>query len=123
MGYMSEISLTIRNEDFNVLVDKARQECGETFTTLKFSEIYQNDKYTTIYLDSIRWYYDYPDVAFIESFIQTVPHEFHRLGEDCDDYDHTYKYGGNDEYSDMWKFAKVIRKIDVSEAGEKITLE
>ena len=117
MGYRSEISLTIRNEDFIELVNRAKEECEETLTTIKYSEIYQNEKYTTIYWGSIKWHFDYPDVAFIESFMRTIPHGFHRLGEDSDDYDHTYKYGDNDEFSDMCMCASIVRRIDVNDAG------
>jgi hypothetical protein len=121
MGYKSDVSLTITNADFDILIEKAKQECKDACESIEYSEIFQNSKYTTIYWDWTTWYSDFSEVQFIERFIQDVPHVFHRLGENHEDYEYSNNAGVHgDEFYDMYECASIIRKIDFEGAGERI---
>jgi len=121
MGYTSEISLTIRNDDFQTLLNKAceHKETTEVLDGLKRAAIYQTDKYTTLHWDWYKWYEDYPEVQFIECFKSSVPHVFHRLGESDDDYEYSEHMITNedgevvDEAFELFNVVSVIRQLDV----------
>jgi hypothetical protein len=121
MGYRSEVSLTLKNDDFNALLESARKEDEEMFDFIVDAEIRRNEKYTTICWDWIKWYEDYPEIRFIESFKSGVNHVFHRLGEDDTDYEHTQSM--DESCYDMYGCACLIRQIDVTGAGEEIKIE
>jgi len=121
MGYRSDVSLTIRTSDFCTLVEKAQNENAYGF--LKEAEIFQKEKYTTLYWNWIKWYDSYPEIRLIESFMQDIPHYFHRLGEEDCDYEYSENIGVyGDEHYDMYECTGLIREIDVSGAGEQISL-
>ena len=124
MGYRSEVALTLKNDDFNALVNKAKNECTDTLAMLQGAELFQNDKYTTTYLDWYKWYSDYPEVIFIEAYMSEVPHLFHRLGEDIEDYEYSENIGvyGDENYS-MVDCVSVIRRLCVGNAGRKIMIQ
>jgi len=124
MGYRSEVSLTIKNEDFHTLVEKSQKENSGAYETIKGAKIFRKERYTTLYWDWYKWYGSYPEIAFIESFMFDIPHVFHRLGEDDTDYEYSEDIGADeDENYDMFECVGVLREIDVSGAGEQIFIQ
>jgi len=121
MGYYSEVSLTIRNSDFCLLVEKSHSKNAYEF--LKEAEIFQTKKYTTLYWNWVKWYMHLPEIQLVEDFMQDKPHYFHRLGEDDSDYEYSENIGvyGDEDY-EMSDCACIIRNIDISGAGEQISL-
>ena len=125
MGYRSEVSITIKNEDFMGMLPMAKAFGQELFDEvrdlLSFAQsIRQTDEYTIIYFDWVKWYEDYPDVQFVEWFIGEIPHHFIRVGEDYDD---TEIRGDVGEDYDMYSLANITREISIDEAGRKLDLE
>jgi hypothetical protein len=121
MGYNSEVSLTLKNDDFNALLESARKEGEDVFDFIKHTEIRRNEKYTTIYWDWVKWYDSFPEVRFIETFKSGVNHVFHEIGENNTDYEQSTNM--DESCYDMYGCACFIRKIDVTGAGEEIKIE
>jgi len=121
MGYYSCCALTLKNEDFNVLISKARQEEDEDAKDIiTAADIFQTSDYTTLYWNWCKWYPDYPDIKFIEDFMETVPHVFHRMGESDDDYECFENCG--DEW-DMTESVSLLRDLSIDDAGTRIKAE
>ena len=121
MGYRSEVAITIHNEAFNNLVEKAKSENSDAYELIKSGSIYQTNKFTTMCFDCVKWYDDYSEIKFIESFMRCVPHVFKRIGEDYEDID---CFNGNikDEDYDIYDCMYIARSINIESAGEKITI-
>ena len=119
MGYRSEVAITIPNEAFKELVEKAKKENSDAYELIKGGSIYQTDKFTTMHFDWVKWYADYEDVRFIENFMRGVPYIFKRVGEDYDDIE-------NDEGDivdyDIYSCVNFVRGLDVENAGIKIAI-
>jgi hypothetical protein len=77
MGYRSDVSLTIKNADFETLLQAARNTGSDVYDFVEGTEIRQTAKYTTICWSWVKWYEDYPGVQFIESFKCDVHHVYH----------------------------------------------
>ena len=122
MGYRSEVAITIHNEAFNNLVEKAKAENSDAYGLIKDSSIYKTDKFTTMYFDSVKWYDDYPDVQFIESFMKCVPYMFKRVGEEYEDIE-CLEDGIEDEDHDIYDCVYIVRSINIESAGEEINID
>ena len=120
MGYRSDVAIVIENEAFQGLLKKAKAECTDAFDFIQEASVYRTDKFSTLYFDSVKWYEDYEDVKFIESFISDIPHVFKRIGEDYDDIDS--REVDVMDY-DMYDCARIVRCLDIESAGEKITID
>ena len=120
MGYLSEVAITVPNEAFKELIEKAKAENSEAYEFIKNGSVYQTDKYTTMHFDWVKWYDGYPEVQFVEAFIRDVPYVFKRVGEDYDD---TECHEGDIEDYDIYTCVHIVRCLDVESAGELITIE
>ena len=120
MGYMSEVAITVPINAFKELVAKAKAENLDAYELIKYGDIYQTDKYTTIHFDSVKWYEDYEEVKFINSFIRNVPHVFNRIGEAFDDIESND--GNITDYS-IFECINITRSLDVANAGELISID
>jgi hypothetical protein len=115
MGYYSEVSITLRNDDFLSLVNKTKIENTEAFDLIIDANIYRNDEFTTLYWDWIKWYDDSKLVRYINDFIQDVPYVYNRLGEDNSDFEYIENF---DENNDMDNCVELIRRLSINNAGE-----
>ena len=120
MGYRSDVAIAIENEAFKELLEKAKAENDDAFEFIQRASIYRTDKFTTLYFEWVKWYEDYEDVQFIESFIRKIPHVFKRIGEDYDDIE---SLEGDVADHDMYDCVQIVRSLDIEGAGEKITID
>ena len=119
MGYRSEVAITVPNEAFKELVEKAKEECGIAYELIKNSSIYQKGKFTTMHFDYVKWYADYDDVRFIENFMRSSPYVFKRVGEDYGDIE---ILEGDIADFDIYNCVNIVSSLDIENAGEKITI-
>jgi len=92
VGYRSDVALEL-TEAGEAFLQKRLQEAPaevaeEVRTTLSYASTYEDSGVTLRYWEWIKWYEDYPDIAFIEATLNAMPAEdykFIRLGEDYDD--------------------------------------
>ena len=97
MGYRSDVGLCLTSNGKQILDSRLAELEAGTEKTLHINELLnstrdkQEDKESgsTAWLwEHIKWYWDYEDVAFIESLLREVAYEdyyFIRVGEDNDD--------------------------------------
>ena len=121
MGYKSDVTLTIKNKDFNVLVEQTHEK-GTYWKYIGCAELFQNENYTTLYWEWVNWRSTYDEVAFIENFMKDVPHVFHRQGEEADDYEYDSDFGSENDFG-LDYCVSVVRGLDLDNAGEPIELE
>lgn len=125
MGYRSEVALTIKNEDFENLIARAKNENTGAYELIQNARLFKNEKYTTIYWGSIKWYDGYEHIDFITDFYDEIPHVFNRIGDDVDDNEYgenIYGNGNDYEYCDMMDCAYISRRMDVESAGEEFNI-
>ena len=121
MGYYSDVALTVRNEDFNALVEKSRIDGVDACEFVKSAEIYQKQEYTTLYWSWVKWNPSHEEIAFVERFMSEAYYIFHRLGEDDCDYERRENIGGDDEYLSMHECVSILREFNFFEcAGDMI---
>ena len=122
MGYRSDVALTIKNEEFNVLTAKAKIENQDAYDLIKYAEIRQNKNYTTLSWECVKWYESYDDVSYIEQFMNSgIAYSFKRVGEDYDDVETSSNFVTDNDY-DIVNCSCYMRGINVDEAGEEIEL-
>ena len=101
MGYLSEIGLCLAapaqaklDESLLNLANEKGEGKGPEMDLIQGlfqkAELRQDDESQAIayYWPSLKWYFDYPDVNFVETFLEGLPEEdylFIRLGESDDD--------------------------------------
>ena len=119
MGYCSEVALTIHNETFIELIKKAKEENITAYELIKSGQIYQTDKFTTIYFDWTKWYDSYPEIGFIQNYIHTVPYVFKRVGEEYSDIENTEN---NIIDEDIYDCTSIITGLDIGSAGARVTI-
>ncbi len=120
MGYKSEVAITLKNDDFDTLVKKAKNEHEDAYGLIKMASVYKTEKFTTLHFDFVKWYADYEDVRFIETFMRSVPYVFNRVGDDCNDIEVLENCAADFE---MFQCVSVITGLDVGNAGELISLQ
>ena len=120
MGYRSEVAITIHNEAFNDLFEKAKAENDDAYELIKSGSIYQTEKFTTLHFDYVKWHCDYPEIQFIESFMRDVPYVFKRIGEDYEDIE-CLDGGIEKEDHDIYDYVNIVRSIIINE-GKEITI-
>lgn len=104
MGYRSDIAISMRKEDFELLkeFDKENQNLVEL---LEVAEVKESRGVVVIQWDSLKWYPYFPEVQAIEEFLGNLsdedkPYRFIRIGEDTADTEIEYNYG-DEEYGDV----------------------
>ena len=94
MGYYSDVTIVLENEDFDKLLEKAKEECIDAYKLIinvggngihdGRNEIYRSEYFTTICMPHLKWY-NCLEVKYIEDSIDKFPHIFYRIGEGIDD--------------------------------------
>lgn len=105
MGYRSDIAISMRKEDFELLkeFDKENRNLVEL---LGVAEVKESRGAVVIKWDSLKWYPDFPEVQAIEEFLgklsdEDKPYRFIRIGEAIDDTEVEYNYGDEEKYEDI----------------------
>lgn len=105
MGYRSEIAISMRKEDFELLkeFDKENKNLIEL---LEVAEVKESRGVMVIKWDSLKWYPEYPEVQAITKFLGKLseaakPYKFIRIGEDVNDTEVKYDYGDEEKYEDI----------------------
>ena len=99
MGYRSHVMLELKKEQNDIFQALYMSKFPDDAEWL-FSCIENYDDQATLYnFDYIKWYEGYPEVAFVEHFLNTIDFEqyhFVRVGEEPDD---TEEDGESDYYN------------------------
>ena len=124
MGYKSDVSIVIRNEDFAVLLHVAKSRGEEVLknaqTLLSWTRsIRQSEAYTTLYFEWVEWQGYYPEVQFIRDYIMDIPHSFISIGENNSDIE---EWSDVDEHDEMYVCAEVVRMIQLCETDKLLDL-
>lgn len=88
MGYYSEVSITMFEDDFREMAQKAFDEKREGVKQLlSYAEIFRSgDNVLTLYWSWIKWYPTYESICFIENYIHNgIKYSFKRIGEENGD--------------------------------------
>lgn len=115
MGYRSEVALTMKKEDILDLLKQAmaQSDNGSAQQFLYYDKILDHQNgYASLYWDWVKWYEDYPEIAFVTQFYNDIVEKggdisFRRIGENDDDYE--------SEWSGDWgvcECVELVRKLD-----------
>ena len=118
MGYRSDVAIVLKNDDFLRLVASAKNDCREAYEMLAYAKLRQNDEYTTLLFNGVRWSEGYENVRFIENYINEHPHYLAMIGASYDDCEVRNNVG--DDYN-MHECVSIVRRLDIDDAGEEIT--
>lgn len=121
MGYLSDVSITMHQDDFDNLVRRAITESNEdALNLIKQASLYKDDEKNiiTILWNFVKWYKNYNDVDFVMSFIRDgdVQYHFVRVGEEMGDIEEEY----NDDDWSLYGAANAEQYINIDQAGENI---
>jgi hypothetical protein len=106
MGYRSEVGLCLDAAGEKTLaealqnLEEGNEHVGGIRGLYAFAKRNQDEESGAVayYWDSIKWYQDYPDVAFVESFLKTLEeggYLFIRVGESDDDTEYQGQFWDN----------------------------
>ena len=105
MGYRSEVAISMRKEDFELLkeFDKENKNLMEL---LEVAEIKKSWGVVVVKWDSLKWYPEFLEIQAIEEFLgklsdEDKPYKFIRIGEYADDTEVEYNYGNEEKYGDI----------------------
>lgn len=120
MGYRSDVSLTMYQEDFNTMVEKAASESEEALSLIKYSTLYQNshNKTVTMFWNCVKWYEEFEDVGFIVSFIRRdgMQYRLIRVGEEMGDIEEEF----NDDDWVLCDLTGAEQYINIDNAGDEV---
>ena len=91
MGYRSQVALELAKEENDLFQALYAANFPEDLSWLYDNVKSENEDGTLYCWDSVKWYDSYPEVGFIESFMDSIDYEdyaFIRLGEESDDNEH-----------------------------------
>ena len=120
MGYYSEIGIALYTKDYKTMVKRAKAlKKQDTYKLINYADKYIADegKVTILYFANIKWYSNFEDVRWIETFIQKVDAAFVRTGEDTNDNEEDYY---NDGY-ELLSYCYLTRKVEID--GKKLIEE
>lgn len=94
MGYRSQVILAIKDEHLKKFINET---CDVNTSAELFCDVdnrNQKNGWTLFHWSHVKWYEDYEEVKMITKFLQSLDEEepgfeFHRLGEEPDDYEYT----------------------------------
>lgn len=121
MGYRSEVSLTLYEDDYKDLVRKAKQE-GK-LDLLRWGRLFRSESQgkgiITMYWDWVKWYESFADVTFIETYMRSgIQYSFKRVGEENGDIDEE----NNDDDWILSEATSVVCEINIDDAGNELDL-
>lgn len=90
MGYRSTVVLAMKENRFKLMLDGFTDQLA--ISVLSYSRKSIRDEWVMLAWNDVKWYEGYPDVDAVMNFIGAEEmdqdeFEFHRLGEDNDDYE------------------------------------
>lgn len=123
MGYRSDVSITMYQEDFDMMVKCAESENEVALSFIKDATLYQDvkNKIITMFWNCVKWYEDFEDVGFIESFIKRdgMQYRFIRVGEEMGDIEEEF----NDDNWALCDSASAEQYINIDCAGDEVDSE
>jgi hypothetical protein len=129
MGYRSEVALTMKKEDVLELLKQAmaQSDNGSAQNFLCYDKILDHQNgYASLYWDWVKWYEDYPEIAFVTQFYNDIVEKgndvsFKRIGEDNNDYESAWSGDW-----DVDECVELVRKLDYeinSETTEEVFMQ
>jgi hypothetical protein len=129
MGYRSEVALTMKKEDVLELLKQAmaQSDNGSAQNFLCYDKILDHQNgYASLYWDWVKWYEDYPEIAFVTQFYNDIVEKgndvsFKRIGEDNNDYESAWSGDW-----DVYECVELVRKLDYeinSETTEEVFMQ
>ncbi|MCL2841454.1 MAG: hypothetical protein FWE05_11880 [Defluviitaleaceae bacterium] len=115
MGYRSDVALALKTADFNMLLKKSKEQRPDVYDLIQEAKIFANEDFITIYWEWVKWYDFEPDIAYIEEFKAHTEHQFHKIGENYEDYEYTSK--GESIHSCI----QFVRRLDI--LGKEVNLK
>ncbi len=91
MGYYSDVALALSKHGSTLLKKRLGTVVGDERIMFDHADLHKVDAATGQELwrwDSVKWYEDFPDVAFIHGFLEDLDEQhylFVRVGEECGD--------------------------------------
>lgn len=91
MGYRSEVAIALTENHYNQLFEAAKnvKDFDNTWLVSFLSNPKRKETIDETYMlitdDWIKWYSSYPEISFIENFLNNHRHAFIRIGEDDND--------------------------------------
>lgn len=113
MGYRSQVSIVLFEEDYNKLIEEAKPLLKQyPYCVLhrepKHFELH-GEKFICLYWPAVKWYRGVDDIDFVERFLRDHEHSFIRIGERYDD----IEWIVNDIYHDVvfWEIQRPCTTI------------
>lgn len=120
MGYRSDVSITMYQKDFDVMVKRAASENEEALSLIKYATLYkdENNEIVTMFWSCVKWYDNFEDVSFIESFIKRdgIQYHFIRVGEEIGDIEEEF----NDDNWMLYDLTRAEQYINIEQAGDEV---
>lgn len=90
MGYRSEVSIVLLEEDYNKLLDEAKPLLEQDpYCVLHREPVrrfkWGSENYIHLYWGAVKWYQGMDDIDFVERFLRDHEHSYIRIGEDSED--------------------------------------
>ena len=105
MGYRSEVSLTIFENDYKTMLKNAHSNEDIFDFLTKYPSLFRNGDIVTIYWNCVKWYEEYSDVGFVVDFMRSgIKYRFVRVGEENGDIE-------EESNDDDWEFAEIAYPV------------
>lgn len=111
MGYRSEVVIVMRKKDYNTMKKRALVLKNKSMIEIiEKAETYTAGPKETLRIirwNWIKWYPEYPEIKWIEKFLNDKDYIFYRIGEDISDVVEVC----SGEYEDLWDCAYLDRSV------------
>lgn len=93
MGYRSQVIVAFTDEEFKELLHSC--DDGAAINILEGANIHHAKGWILLNYDWVKWYDGFPEVDAVNKYINKLQdedketYEFHRMGENYEDYDHS----------------------------------
>lgn len=85
MGYYSDVGIVMKNEDYKNFLEGGKN-VKDFANFLKYAETNkENEEFRLIVWSYVKWYDYFPEIKYIQNFMDTHEVDFCRLGEGLDD--------------------------------------
>ena len=96
MGYRSNVALIIKTDVYNSIKNSIGDSDELKYSLFKEACITQNEIYTILHWDDIKYYSNFEDVQFIENIRNNNDSYFVRIGEEYSDIEESWNGGDYD---------------------------